>query len=278
MTKFLPLFLFLLIINLFITPEVHATNYVCQVKTKDVLKSDEVEHQFSIDSKAGGHGHYAGYMMMFFNKKGYRHMVIKNEKSGIIVSAQFALDQEHLAMKITPHFRINCYSDNKYAAISKGKTNAKLDSEFGESLNLTQFKKDIAIRINRTLKFVYNQKNAQMGMRPVIFYRSKVYTADDDIYEGKDHCTFRVKINSNQDVHLYAGTLLKVKTVNFLKNSGGRWVLSYSFVDPTTGKSDYQFKDLTPFNLNCVYQKQDEFTYKKFKEITSDRVEIGLKK
>ena len=251
---------------------------VCQIKSKDIMVSDEVEHQFSFEMSSGGHSQYNGYMFMFFNKKNHRHLVVKNEKIDLIISSQYSLEQVHLALKIHPHFRLNCYSDEKFAQLSRSNEESRLDSELGDSQNLTQYKKNISFKIKRTLKFLYNQKKVQNGMRPIIFKNGRAFTSDNAEIKDSDHCTFQIKIKKNKDINIYAGTLLKVETIKELRNSAGRKVLSYSFVDPSSGKPKRKFTDFVPFYLNCTFPTEKEFTYKYFKEVTSDRIQIGLKK
>lgn len=213
---------------------VSAENRVCQVKNRDKLISDDVEHQFSFSSEKSGQSAFNEYMIMFFRQGDYINLVVKNIKADQKFTSQYHLEQKHIKISMSPHFRLNCYTDSLFAQINS-KAN-KFDANLADYSDLADYKASIAIKINKTLNFKYNQKNVQKGMRPIIFQYGNAYTADDPRDDDKNHCTFRIGIKTKKDIQIFAGTLLKVSEVNVFENSAKRRVLSYSFVNTLRGR------------------------------------------
>lgn len=254
-----------------------AENRVCLIKNQDVLVSDEVQHKFSFGLEKPGQAIFQNYLIMFFSRSGYIHLVVKNTKSGSKISSQYEKGQKHIALNITPHFRLNCYTDSRFAKMHSLMEENKFDATLADIAELKDYKSKIALKINKTLTFKYNQKLVQKGMRPILFQYGNVYTADDPRDEDKNHCTFRVGIKVNKDIKIYSGTLLKVKEVNEFNNSSKRFVMSYSFVDTTAGKKTIENTEYSPLSLECSIRNQDKLTYNLFKKITGERIEIGIK-
>lgn len=257
---------------------VYAENRVCQIKNQDISVSNEVEHQFSFGTDKGGQTVFKNFLIMFFSRNGYLYLVVKDSKRDIKVTSQYSLKQDHLSLHLTPHFQLNCYSDSRFSMMSSNQKENKFDSQISEEAELKDYTTRMAIKVNRTLTFVYNQKAVQQGMRPIIFQYGNVYTADTPREEDKNHCAFTIGIKVNKDIQIFSGTLLKVNEVKVLDNSSSRFVISYGFVDPSTGKKTIEHSEYSPLSLECSIRKEDKFTYKLFKKITGDRLELGLKK
>lgn len=263
---------------LFLSFTVFAENRVCQIKNQDPSVSNSVEHQFSFSTEKGGQSIFKNYLTMFFSRNGYLFLVVKDNKRDIKVTGQFSLKQDHLSLHISPHFKLNCYSDSRFSKMRTMQKDNSFDSTISDIAELKDYTMRMAIKVNRTLTFIYNQRNVQQGMRPIIFQYGNVYTADTPREESKNHCTFNIGIKANKDIQIFAGTLLKVSDVKVLDNSSSRFVISYSFVDSSTGKQMIAHSEYSPLSLECSIRKEDKFTYKMFKHITGDRLELGLKK
>ena len=268
------LFFFLLLFSF----SAMAENRVCQIKNQDIAVSDEVEHQFSFGTEKGGQTVFKNFLIISFSRNGYLFIVVKNTKTDMKVTSQYSLKQDHIALHITPHFKLNCYTDSRFSKMRSTQKDNKFDSSISELAELKDYTTRMAIKVNRTLTFVYNQRAVQKGMRPIIFQYGNVYTADTPREESKNHCAFTIGIKVNKDIKIFSGTLLKVNEVRVLNNSSSRFVISYGFVDSSTGKKTIEHSEYSPLTLECSIRKEDKFTYKMFKEITGDRLELGLKK
>ena len=143
--------------------------------------------------------------------------------------------------------------------------------------DLKKFRANLAVEVKSTFIIVYDQEKANDMMRTAIFQRGRSFTADEDYNRDVDRCQFTARFKKSRDVHVPKYTEFMIHDIGVHSINEKQSIITYSFVNSSSGEKGDETSDLIPFALECVVDAKRAFTYKMFRLQVGHRMELVVK-
>jgi len=240
------------------------------------VKEDQVQNfvrkiSFDTSSKQGKVIELGGIKIFLWNKNYHINLKYEEKAKNITFTSQYFPARDSFSVKVDPHYQFNCSSRGAgKKEISKDKIDPKK--------KLDNYSKDLWVRANKDLKFVYYQRNVVDRMRPIIFQDGKLHTADSRRDIEGNWCIFNLQAKLDEDTFINSGTKLKILSFNILSNNPTHNVYAYNFVDIGAGKKHSETSRYAPLSLECKIKKDSPFTLNLFSKITGNRLSLFIAK
>lgn len=235
---------------------------------KKFLKS----FNFQTESPKGIKIEFEGDEYLLWNKDKHIQLKFTDKNTAMTFQTQFAPSESEYFVKISPNREFKCLDKAQ-----KAKAVDFPPDELGAITNdsiLPSYTENIELQFTSNLTFKYIQHKVVGLMRPIIFQKGKLLTADSPLDTQENFCSLQIQVKLNEDISVSRDTIWKIVRVDNFSNSEKFNVYTYNFVDFATGKKGQSNSYYSPFALECQIKKSDVFTYGLFRQMTNNTLAI----
>lgn len=208
-----------------------------------------------------------------WNRAGEIVVLLEGGAQDIRLTTSYPDSMKKFQLRLSPNIDLKCMNYEQVMALEEGAERMSVDSTLHADSDLHRFGRHVEIEVTQNLRFPFSgQGGAGDKMRFIVFQRGQTLQSMGRIDRNHPWCAFQIEIKRDEDTVIQRRT--KFSPVSVSRTEARSQVISYNFVDFSTGRRGFDHPRFTPFTLECSIGRDEILTPKLLEEISGGRIAV----